>query len=192
MKEIKTIIVFNWLTDWIEKISLWGAADLRNFSIPRAETGQKFPFALSCIISMNPRVMVSIKDGPNAAYADEYAKVNNHIDELSEALAAEIKVRGFRSEPRAASKRTDTVNIKGDFAHKTAATRVGLGWIGLHCQLITRLFGPWIRLGTVFTDMELPLWAANREKLVRSLYTLRGSMPCKSIEMQCMVSGIAA
>jgi epoxyqueuosine reductase QueG len=56
----------------------------------------------------------------------------------------------------AASVRTDPENIKGDFPHKTAATRAGLGWIGRHCQLITRKFGSWVRLGTVFTDMELP------------------------------------
>jgi epoxyqueuosine reductase len=82
--------------------------------------------------------------------------VNNRISELSGGLAAEIKGRGFRAKPLAASDRTDTVNIKGDFPHKTAATRAGLGWIGRHCQLITHRFGPWIRLGTVFTDMELP------------------------------------
>jgi epoxyqueuosine reductase QueG len=105
---------------------------------------------------MKPQIMVSISTGPNQAYADEYAKVNNRINELSEALAAGVKIRGFRSQPLAASLRTDTVNIKGDFPQKTAATRAGLGWIGRHCQLITRQFGSWVRLGTVFTDMELP------------------------------------
>ena len=147
-----------WLTEWMEvhKITLWGAADLRDFSTPQDETGQGFPFALSLAIPMNPQIMVSIQNGPNQAYADEYAKVNNRINEFSGALAAEIKVRGFRPKPLAASDRTDMVNIKGDFPHKTAATRAGLGWVGLHCQLITRPFGSWIRLGTVFTDIELP------------------------------------
>jgi epoxyqueuosine reductase QueG len=100
--------------------------------------------------------MVSIQNGPNQAYADEYASVNNRINELSAAIAVEIKARGFRAEPLAASDRTDPVNIKGDFPHKTAATRAGLGWVGRHCQLITRRFGSWIRLGTVFTDIALP------------------------------------
>ncbi|MGW8302890.1 MAG: 4Fe-4S double cluster binding domain-containing protein [Desulfobacterales bacterium] len=100
--------------------------------------------------------MISIQNGPNHAYADEYARVNNRINELSAAIAAEIERRGFRSKPLAASDRTDKVNIKGDFPHKTAATRAGLGWVGRHCQLITRPFGPWIRLGTVFTDIKLP------------------------------------
>jgi epoxyqueuosine reductase len=146
-----------WLTEWmgVHKITLWGAADLRDLTTPQDEPGQGFPFALSWAIPMNPRIMVSIQNGPNRAYADEYARVNKHINELSESLAAEIKSRGFRSKALAASDRTDAVNVKGDFPHKTAATRAGLGWVGRHCQLITRPFGSWIRLGTVFTDLEL-------------------------------------
>jgi len=154
----QSITTPEWLTDWMAsyKIALWGAADLKDFSTPLDETGQRYPFALSWVIPMNPQIMFSIRNGPNQAYADEYTRVNNHINELSTALAAEIKIRGFRSKPLLASDRTDTVNIKGDFPHKTAATRAGLGWVGRHCQLITRPFGSWIRLGTVFTDIELP------------------------------------
>jgi epoxyqueuosine reductase QueG len=140
----------------VHKITLWGVADLQEFFTPQDDTGQLFPFAISWAIPLNPQIMVSIQNGPNQAYTDEYARVNNHINELSSTLAAEIKVRGFRSKPLLASHRTDTVNLKGDFPHKTAATRAGIGWIGRHCQLITHLFGPWVRLGTVFTDIELP------------------------------------
>lgn len=148
----------NWLTEWMKahKISTWGAADLRGFPTPRDEAGQRLPFALSWAIPMNSEIMASICSGPNQAYADEYARVNNRINELSALLAAEVKARGFRSKPLAASDRSDPVNIKGDFPHKTAATKAGLGWIGRHCQLITRPFGSWIRLGTVFCDIELP------------------------------------
>jgi epoxyqueuosine reductase QueG len=148
----------SWLTEWMgaKKIVLWGAADLRDFSTPRDETGHGFSFALSWGIPMNPRIMASIRNGPNQAYAEEYAGVNDRIDALSGALAAEIRGRGFRAGPLAASERTDVVNIRGDFPHKTAATRAGLGWVGRNCQLVTHRFGPWIRLGTVFTDMNLP------------------------------------
>jgi epoxyqueuosine reductase QueG len=137
-------------------ITRWGVADLRDFSTPMDETGNGFPLAISWVIPMSPQIMSSIQTGPNQAYADEYARVNKLINELSEALAAEIKRRGHRSKPLAASDRTDTINTKGDFPQKTAATRAGLGWIGRHCQLVTREFGPWVRIGTVFTEMELP------------------------------------
>jgi epoxyqueuosine reductase QueG len=147
-----------WLTAWMSQhdISVWGAADLREFSTPEDETGKSFPFALSWAIPMDPHIMADIQQGPNQDYADEYARANKLINELAEKLAAELQSRGFRSKALASSDRTDTKNIKGDFPHKTAATRAGLGWIGRHCQLITSTFGPWVRLGTVFTDMDLP------------------------------------
>ena len=146
-----------WLAEWMQvhRISVWGAADLRKFLTPQDETGKRFLFALSWVIPMDPQIMVSIQNGPNQAYANEYARVNSQINELSVALAAEIKTRGFRSLSLAASIRSDPINIKGDFPHKTAATRAGLGWVGRHCQLITRPFGSWIRLGTVFTDIDI-------------------------------------
>ncbi|MCE5334495.1 MAG: 4Fe-4S dicluster domain-containing protein [Desulfobacteraceae bacterium] len=100
--------------------------------------------------------MVSIQNGPNQSYADSYTRVNAMINRLSGDLATEIRSRGYGAGPLAASVRTDTVKIGGEFPHKTAATRAGLGWIGRHCQLITRAFGSWVRLGTVFTDMVLP------------------------------------
>jgi epoxyqueuosine reductase len=148
----------SWLTEWMEtrKIRVWGAADLQAFSTPRDEGGRGFPFAVSFAIPMNPDVMAGIRNGPNQRYADEYAGVNSLINELSKSLSHEIRSRGLRAGSVAASERTDTVNIKGEFPHKTAATRAGLGWIGRHCQLITNLYGPWVRLGTVLTDLELP------------------------------------
>lgn len=148
----------HWLKEWIEskKIALWGVADLRDFSTPQDERGKDFPLAISFAVPINPKIMFGIQKGPNQEYADEYVRVNALINKLSEALSAEIKSRGFRANPLAASERTNRINIKGDFPHKTAATQAGLGWIGRNCQLITRDFGPWVRLGTVFTEMELP------------------------------------
>lgn len=146
-----------WLEELMEaaEVELWGAAELAGFSTPLDDSGHGFPRAISWAIPMNPHIMFDIQGGPNQAYADEYTRVNNRINELSKKFSSEIQGRGFRAKPLAASERTDEVNIRGDFPHKTAATRAGLGWIGRHCQLITRRFGSWVRLGTVFTDMEL-------------------------------------
>lgn len=147
----------SWLAAWMHEngIDLWGGADLRDFATPRDEDGLRFPYAVSWVVPMGPQIMAGIERGPNRVYADEYARVNRRINELSEKLAAEIRNRGHRAWPLAASDRTDKANIRGDFPHKTAATRAGLGWVGRNCQLVTRKYGPWIRLGTVFTDMEL-------------------------------------
>ena len=148
----------NWISSWMkaQSIKLWGVADLRRFSTPLDSAGQCFPYAISMAIAMDPYIMASIQKGPNQNYADEYSRVNLLINKISAELTDEIKKRGYQAYPLAASDRTDTKNIKGVFPHKTAATMAGIGWIGRHCQLITRKFGSWVRLATVFTDVKLP------------------------------------
>ncbi len=150
-------LIPEWLSSFVErlKIELWGAADLRDFDTPVDISGRRFPGALSFAIPMTPAIMAGIQNGPNQAYADEYTRVNDLINKNAERLATEIRRNGFQALALAASERTDPDHIKGDFPQKTAATRAGLGWIGRHCQLITRRFGSWVRLGTVFTDMQL-------------------------------------
>ena len=139
-----------WLTDWmkINEINLWGIADLKGFYTPEYKEGCNFPIAISFAVPMNPEIMASIQKGPNQAYADEWLRANNHIEKLSDKLTQEFIDRGYYSTASAAS-------YHKDFPHKTAATRAGLGWIGKNCQLITRRYGPWLRLGTVFTTMDL-------------------------------------
>ena len=182
-----------WLAKWMEihTISLWGIADLRNFSTPEDQTGKLFPRAISLIIPMNPQIMVTIQDGPNREYAQEYSKVNSRINNLSAALAVEITNRGFQAKALAASDRTNTVTIKGDFPHKTAATRAGLGWIGRHCQLITRPFGSWVRLGTVFTDMELSCGPATERSFCGSCTRCVDSCPANALQGKSWYAGIS-
>jgi epoxyqueuosine reductase QueG len=146
-----------WIADWMQEngVSLWGAADLRSLSFYIGEDPEPFPGAISWVIPMSPDIMAGLKYGPTPAYARAYAEVNERITEIANSLAAAINYKGFRAYPLAASDRTDPENIRGDFPHKTAATLSGLGWVGRHCQLVTRPFGPWVRLGTLFTDMPM-------------------------------------
>lgn len=172
------------LSTWMKArhIVLWGAADLRGFPTPLGSNGKAFPYALSWAIPMNPAVMAGIQNGPNKAYADAYARVNRQISRLSATLSAEIEAWGFRARPLAASRRTDRKNIKGEFPHKTAATRAGLGWIGRHCQLVTRPFGPWVRLGTVFTDMALSCGPAIEKSFCGRCMRCVESCPAKALK----------
>ena len=148
-------------TKWLESlmqprdILLWGAADIRELRFCIGKDQEPYPGAISWAIPMSADIMAGIKDGPTKVYARAYAEVNLRINEIAQLLSKEIGQKGFRVYPLAASTRTDLVNIRGDFPHKTAATLSGLGWVGRHCQLVTRQYGPWVRLGTVFTDMPL-------------------------------------
>jgi epoxyqueuosine reductase QueG len=136
-------------------VTLFGVADLNGIATLPEQSGHSFPRAMSFAMRMNPDIMASIQDGPNQAYADEYARANDNIDAAAAALVAEIQSLGFEARTFSASERMDTVNIKGEFPHKTAATRAGIGWVGRNCLLITKKFGPWVRLGTVFTHLPL-------------------------------------
>jgi epoxyqueuosine reductase QueG len=174
-----------------KKIHVWGTADLRGFPTPSDRTGNAFPYAVSFVVPVTPDVMDHVKNGPDQAYADEYVRVNHRIDEISTAMAAEIKASGFRSRYLAASERSDPVNMAGDFPHKTAATRAGLGWIGLHCQLITYPYGPWVRLGTVFTDMELPCGPPLEKNLCGSCRRCVDACPANALTGRKWVPGLA-
>lgn len=182
----------DWLSKWMEehRVVLWGAADLRGFDTPLDETGQKFSRAISWAVPMAPAIMSGIKKGPTRAYADEYSRVNQQINEVALELTAVLKSRRFRSKPLAASARTDTIQIKGDFPHKTAATRAGIGWIGRHCQLITRPFGSWVRLGTVFTDMDLACGPPVEKNFCGNCYLCVDACPATALTGQSWIPGV--
>ena len=136
-------------------ITVFGVADLNGIATLPDQTGRSFLRAVSFARRMDPAVMAGIKGGPNQTYADEYARANDNIDAAAAALVSEIQELGFEARTFSASQRTDPIHIRGEFPHKTAATRAGIGWIGRNCLLITRNYGPWVRLGTVFTHLPL-------------------------------------
>ena len=146
-----------WMGQWLQAhgVSLWGAADVNRVPVPSAVSKQGLGIAVAWAIPMPPGIMAGIKEGPTREYALAYRQVNDQLNSLSTQLTDEILAKGFQAVALAASERTDQQNICGEFPHKTAATLAGLGWIGRHCQLVTRPYGPWVRLVTLFTDMPL-------------------------------------
>ncbi|MCB2193781.1 MAG: epoxyqueuosine reductase [Deltaproteobacteria bacterium] len=130
----------------------WGVAHLAGL-VP-AKLGD-FPRAVSLALAMEPQVMASIRQGPNQTYTELYETTNQRLDRICGELGDLLKSEGHGAWAVPSSVRSDPVNIRGDFPHKTAATRSGLGWVGKNCQLINRRLGPWLRLGTVLTDAPL-------------------------------------
>ena len=156
MKKDSSKSTLSWLSEWMaaHDVPLWGIADLRGIEAPADASGASFPRAISFALPMTPAIMASIQKGPVPAYAEEFTRKNDRINALVEELERELKGRGFRALRLAASGRIDAEKLISEFPHKTAATRAGLGWIGRNCQLVTVQYGPWVRLGTVFTDRE--------------------------------------
>jgi len=113
------------------------------------------PYAITIGLPLSPAIVNNIVNGPNQAYYDEYLSLNDRLDLITEQLKIEIEEYGYQAYAIPSSKRTDFVNISGEFPHKTAAVRGGLGWIGKSSLLITRKYGPRVRLSTLFTDAPL-------------------------------------
>ncbi len=134
--------------------ALWGFADIEGLTRRHLT---EYSHAVSFALAMDPAIMASLIDGPNEPYAELYAAANVRINALSAEVEAALIGAGHAAWAVPASIRSDPGNIRGDFPHKTAATRAGLGWIGQHAQLVTFSLGPWLRLGTVLTDCLLPV-----------------------------------
>ena len=132
--------------------TLYGVADLEG--IPKGDLAI-FHRGISFIFQMEPWVMTQLAKGPTDAYSVLYGQVNLRIDALSDEVVRTLERNGHQAWALPSSTRSDPVNICGDFQHKTAATRAGLGWVGKNCQLVTKAWGPWVRLGTVLTNAPL-------------------------------------
>ncbi len=159
--------------------ALWGVADLTGL-VPSRLGG--FTRAASFALAMDPAIMASIAKGPNQAYSDLYGQVNLRINALSQELESALREAGHRARAVPASVRSDPVNIRGEFPHKTAATRAGLGWIGKNCQLITWSLGPWLRLGTVLTDAPLAAGAPVEKSFCGSCTACLEACPAKALK----------
>lgn len=114
---------------------------------------EHLPYAITIGMPLSAAIADSIATGPNQAYYDEYLSLNDKLDLLTDKLVFEIQKNGYLASAILASKRTDFVNIRGDFPHKAAAVRGGLGWIGKSSLLVTKRYGPRVRISTVLTNI---------------------------------------
>ena len=142
--------------------SLVGFADLHEID---TEARDGFPFGITIAIALNPQVMSKIKDGPTAAYYEEYKILNEILDNLGSATAQWLIDKGYKAKARPATFSEDKANLSAKLPHKTVATRAGLGWIGKCALLVTKRFGSAIRLTTVLTDAPLVIGKPVNESL---------------------------
>ena len=129
--------------------SLVGFADLKEIE---AAARDNFPYGISIAVALDPKVVSDIKIGPTAAYRAEYKKVNVLLDELGQQMVLFLIKKSYKAKLRPATFEEDQSTLTAKLPHKTVATRAGLGWIGKSALLITREYGPAVRLITVLTD----------------------------------------
>jgi len=139
-------------------VDLWGAGA----NEPGGAHAPGLPVALSLIARIDGAALVRLEQGDAAAYRAEYRRLNGLLDEAVGALVAALRQRGHEAIGAAATIYSELPEsgdwlAAGVFAHKTAATRAGLGWIGKTGLFVSPEAGPKVRLATVFTDLPLDL-----------------------------------
>lgn len=142
------------LTSFIKSqgASLVGFADLKEID---ADARDNFPYGISIAVALDPKVVSEIKIGPTMEYRAEYKRVNLLLDSMALKTARFLAAEGYRAKVRPATFEESGGTLTAKLPHKTAATRAGLGWIGKSALLVTRHYGPAVRLVTILTDAPL-------------------------------------
>jgi epoxyqueuosine reductase len=142
----------------IESILKEDGADLVGFADVTMVSGRVtggLPRAVSVAVALDAAIVRAISEGPTRQYYAEYERANDLLAALCERAADILKQGGHRAEAvQATTEKFDPVSLCTRTQHKTIATRAGLGWIGKSALLITKEYGPAVRLGSVLTDAE--------------------------------------
>ena len=136
-------------------VTEWGVAS----NEPPMALAPSLPRAISLMARSQAAALEGARSGPTAAYFADYNWLNATLDAAAAQLAEYLQLAGYRASWVETTPDDEEVEDWGDagvFAHKTAATRAGLGWIGKMALLVSPVHGPKVRLATVFTDLDLP------------------------------------
>ena len=134
-----------------------GMADVGFSMPPDAPVG--LPYAVSVVAALSDAVIDEIDGMPTYTYFHHYRTVNAYIDAALLEIGFLLQNDGYRYIPIAASQSAPAAGERrheGRYSHKKAAVLAGLGSIGKSTLFIHPLYGPRVRLGTLFTDCSFP------------------------------------
>jgi len=148
-------------TELLNKLKEWGATFIGCSRVDEYLDNSLKPlkYAITVGIRLSDSIINEITDGPTYTYFHHYRTVNTLIDQITLKGLLYIQERGYNALAVPASQTVHNVGVEysGIFSHKIAAVKAGLGWIGKSNLFIHKDYGPRVRLGTLFTDMELPV-----------------------------------
>jgi epoxyqueuosine reductase QueG len=118
-----------------------------------------FPFAQTVIVLAVPIFIPVLDTTPSIVYSELYNTTNRLLDEMAYRLAVYINGKGYRavSFPRDGYGDISVLVDRPEaaFSHVLAARYAGLGTIGFNHTLLTREYGPRVRLVSVLTDARI-------------------------------------
>jgi epoxyqueuosine reductase len=141
-----------------EELYIWGFAELTGLLDPKFGG---FTSGISIGRRLEDIYVDPIKEGPTKEYYRHYKEINVLLSILSSDITRDLNRNGIESisiEPSVSTGDLDSkysVLLKTDLSHKMVATRAGLGWIGKTDLLVTKDFGPRLRMVSILTKAKL-------------------------------------
>jgi epoxyqueuosine reductase QueG len=137
---------------------IFGFADLQGL-LPEKYSG--FKYGISIGKRLDDRIVDSLLEGPTLEYFHHYNDVNKQLAELTDRIHNDLSSVNINSLPVIPTISVGSPKYKKyleslsyDISHKMVATRAGLGWIGKTDLLISKEFGPRLRLVTILLDQN--------------------------------------
>lgn len=141
-----------------------------NYLIGFADLGElvknEFPFQYAIVVGakLDDSIINKIEFALTTDYVEHYHQKNDELNELVGKIAAFLTRHQIENYPVPATVMESELDekyqmtLRYKFSHKMAATRAGLGWIGKTDLLISKKFGPRLRLATVLTNYRFENW----------------------------------
>ncbi len=111
--------------------------------------------AVSIAVRLSDGIVDAITDRPTPLYQQNYVKVNMLLDDVALRVTQFLQNSGGRAVPIPASQLLDKTRWTSYLSHKAVAVAAGIGWQGKSLLLVSRGYGPRVRLVTVLTDIAL-------------------------------------
>ncbi len=145
----------NFLNEELTKFLKKNGADLVGFSDLSFLKDSKLKYGICVAVALNRDIIRKIHDGPTEEYYNEYNRVNKLLDKIVIEGSNFLISKGYESYPQTTSYIKYGSDLLTDLPHKTVATRSGLGFIGKSALLVTKEYGPAVRLSTFLTNAPL-------------------------------------
>ena len=121
-----------------------------------------FIYGISIGRRLDREIINKVIEAPTKEYYSHYRQINEELEQLTNDISKDLNANGIDSiniQPTVSVAELDTTYFKSlrtDISHKMVATRAGLGWIGKTDLLVSKEFGPGLRLVSILLKTPLP------------------------------------
>ncbi|MBD3345382.1 MAG: hypothetical protein GF401_10005 [Chitinivibrionales bacterium] len=119
---------------------------------------RRYKYAISIGKKMDDLIIDSIENGPTLEYYELYRETNANLEMQLHRIEKVLETAGIGYKlvkPTLKDKDVDEEyqkTLRTEFSHKFAATQAGIGWIGKTDLLISKEYGPRLRLSTILVE----------------------------------------